>query len=64
MRIGFYLHTNLLADIFILTTGSKIIILLWKVSVFSIGNELYESILILAKLWLILYVMRPFSLIR
>ena len=37
---------------------------LWKVSVFSIGKELYESILILTKLWLILSVISLFSLIR
>ena len=35
---------------------------LWKVSVFSIGKEFYESILILAKLWLILSVIPLFHL--
>ena len=34
------------------------------VNVFSIGKELYESILILAKLELILYLILHFSLIR
>ena len=37
---------------------------LWKDSIFSIGKELYESILILAKWWLILTVIPFFSLIR
>ena len=35
---------------------------LWKVCVFSIGKEFYESILILAKLWLILSVIPLFHL--
>ena len=40
------------------------IIMLWKVTVFFLGKELYESILTLAKLWLILYVTPLLSLIR
>ena len=32
------------------------IITLWKVAIFSIGKELHESVLNLAKVWLILSV--------
>ena len=40
------------------------IITLWKVGVFSIDKEVYESKLIIAKLWLITSVVPPFSFIR
>ena len=39
------------------------IITLWKVNIFSIGKELYESIMILANVWLILSVTPLSSLI-
>ena len=40
------------------------IITLWKVNIFSIVKESYESVLILAKLWLMLAAIPLFSLIR
>ena len=40
------------------------IITLWNVNTLSISKELYESILISPKLWLMLSVLQLFSLIR
>ena len=40
------------------------IMTLWKVNIFSVAKESYESIVILAKLWLILSVIPLFLLIR
>ena len=40
------------------------IITLWKVNIFPIGKELHESIMIVAKLWLLLSVIPLFSLVR
>ena len=37
---------------------------LWKVSIFSIVKQLYESILMYPKFWLILSIIPFFSLIR
>ena len=48
----------------LLTTGLVSIVTLWKVNFFPVGKALYESILILAKLWVILSVTALFSLIR
>ena len=71
-----YLYTNLFLKIhysiivvviFILINNwltGLYIITLWKVNIFSVGKELYESILILAKLWIILTVIPLFSFRR
>ena len=37
---------------------------LWKVNIFSIGKELYKSIMVFLNLWLILSVIPLFLLIR
>ena len=39
------------------------IVTLWKDNIFSIGKESHESVLIIAKLWLILSVIPLFLLI-
>ena len=50
--------------LFLLKTDLMSLITFGTVSVFSVGKELYVSVLILTKLWLILYVAALFSLVR
>ena len=65
IKLKFFLRTKLLENLllvkYLISVSATLmsIITLWKVNVFSIGKELHESILILAKLWLILFVI-PF----
>ena len=60
---NFFLKIYYSSSYFILINNSMSI-KTWKVNIFSTGKELYESILILAKLWLILSVISFFSRMR